>query len=86
MRTQIKQMHGRTMKSSKTNFVTTSQNRSKFGAAEMKAHNAAFASAKRTQHAKMNKMLEDRIQVQKEAITGLVTPQVYTIFDNDTSE
>ena len=56
MRTQIKHMHGRTMKSSKTNFVTTSQNRSKFGAAEMKAHNAAFASAKRTQHDKMNKM------------------------------
>ena len=80
MRTQIQFVHGRTMKSSKTNFVAAAKNTSRFGANEMRANNAAIQNLKNTQVQNMNKMVEDRVKVQKEAIVELVTPSVSMIF------
>ena len=76
-------VHGRAMKSSKTNFVTTTQNKAKNGARDMKHHNVAMMSAKRTQQGRMTKMVEEKMRVQKESITELVTPQVTSLFESE---
>ena len=80
MRTQIQFVHGRTMKTSKTNFVASIKNTSKFGSHQFKSHNLASLTAKKIQNENMTQFYEDKMLIQKEAINELVTPSVKQVF------
>ena len=80
MRTQVQFVHGRTMKSSKTNHVASTKNTSTFGAHPVKSHNSALFTAKKLQNKNMTQFYEDKMLMQKEAIITLVTPSPSVTF------